>query len=77
MTNKPDNLRKALKSQNLTGFVIPLTDEHQSEYVGDYAQRLQWLTGFTGSAGNAVVLLDKAAIFVDGRYTPAGHTAGG
>jgi len=44
-------------------------DEHQAEYVPAFAERLQWLTGFTGSAGMAVVLSDKAAIFVDGRYT--------
>ncbi len=53
----------------LTGFVVPLTDEHLSEYVGAYAQRLGWLTGFKGSAGSAVVLPEEAAIFVDGRYT--------
>jgi len=62
-------LRTQLKSQNLAGFIVPLTDEHMSEYVGDYAQRLAWVTGFTGSAGNGVVLLKKAAVFVDGRYT--------
>src|SRR4028118_2330278 len=44
-------------------------DEHMSEYVGTYAQRLAWLTGFEGSAGSAVVLPQEAAIFVDGRYT--------
>src|SRR5205814_8822782 len=49
--------------------VVPLTDEHMSEYVGSYAQRLAWLTGFQGSAGSAVVLPEEAAIFVDGRYT--------
>lgn len=62
-------LREELARRNLHGFVIPLTDEHMSEYVGNYAQRLQWLTGFGGSAGSAVVLTAKAAIFVDGRYT--------
>ncbi|WP_439534396.1 aminopeptidase P family protein [Polymorphobacter sp.] len=62
-------LRDAMAQQGLDGFVIPLTDEHMSEYVGGYAQRLQWLTGFEGSAGSAVVLADKAAIFTDGRYT--------
>jgi Xaa-Pro aminopeptidase len=62
-------LRDALASEKLTGFVVPLTDEHMSEYVGDYAQRLAWLTGFQGSAGAAVVLADKAAMFTDGRYT--------
>jgi Xaa-Pro aminopeptidase len=69
-----DALRRELKARGVDGFVIPLSDEHMSEYVGSYAQRLQWLTGFGGSAGTAVVLTDagldpSAAIFVDGRYT--------
>ncbi|AKM11949.1 aminopeptidase P family protein [Croceicoccus naphthovorans] len=67
-------LREELKRRDLDGFVIPISDEHMSEYVGEYAQRLAWLTGFGGSAGTAVVLADTsngkgAAIFVDGRYT--------
>lgn len=67
-------LRQELKSRGLDGFVIPISDEHMSEYVGAYAQRLAWLTGFGGSAGTAVVLTDPtlspaAAMFVDGRYT--------
>ena len=62
-------LREQLKADRLDGFVVPLTDEHMSEYVGSYAQRLAWLTGFEGSAGSAVVLPEEAAIFVDGRYT--------
>ena len=62
-------LRKQLAKDGLDGFVIPISDEHMSEYVGAYAQRLEWLTGFGGSAGTAVVLADSAAIFVDGRYT--------
>jgi Xaa-Pro aminopeptidase len=62
-------LREQLKASQLDGFVVPLTDEHMSEYVGSYAQRLAWLTGFQGSAGSAVVLPEEAAIFVDGRYT--------
>ena len=49
-------LREQLKADRLDGFVVPLTDEHMSEYVGSYAQRLAWLTGFEGSAGSAVVL---------------------
>ncbi len=64
-----DALRKELVKQGLDGFVIPISDEHMSEYVGAYAQRLAWLTGFGGSAGTAVVLKDEAAIFVDGRYS--------
>src|SRR5436853_2537086 len=62
-------LREQLKAEKLDGFVVPLTDEHMSEYVGSFAQRLAWLTGFEGSAGSAVVLPEEAAIFVDGRYT--------
>lgn len=62
-------LRAQLAADALDGFVVPLTDEHMSEYVGEYAQRLGWLTGFQGSAGTAVVLPQEAAIFTDGRYT--------
>ncbi len=62
-------LRGRLSADALDGFVLPLTDEHMSEYVGGYAQRLAWLTGFEGSAGSAAVLADRAAIFTDGRYT--------
>jgi Xaa-Pro aminopeptidase len=62
-------LREQLKADHLDGFVVPICDEHMSEYVGEYAQRLGWLTGFGGSAGSAVVLSEEAAIFTDGRYT--------
>jgi Xaa-Pro aminopeptidase len=62
-------LREQLKTDRLDGFVVPICDEHMSEYVGEYAQRLGWLTGFGGSAGSAVVLSEEAAIFTDGRYT--------
>ena len=61
--------RDQLKADGLDGFVVPICDEHMSEYVGDYAQRLAWLSGFAGSAGAGVVLADSAAVFVDGRYT--------
>ena len=62
-------LRDAMKKQGLDAFVVPICDEHMSEYVGSYAQRLEWLTGFGGSAGSAVIMHEKAAIFTDGRYT--------
>src|SRR3954452_3228146 len=62
-------LREELKARGLDGFVVPRSDEHQCEYVPACAQRLAWLTGFTGSAGMASVLKDRAALFVDGRYT--------
>ncbi|WP_081944376.1 aminopeptidase P family protein [Thalassospira australica] len=62
-------LRKYLASKGVDGFIVPRADEHQGENVPARAERLAWLTGFTGSAGAAVVLADAAAIFVDGRYT--------
>jgi Xaa-Pro aminopeptidase len=61
--------REELTRRNLTGFVIPRTDQQQNEYVAPSEERLAWLTGFTGSAGIAIVLLREAAVFVDGRYT--------
>lgn len=62
-------LRSELSRRELDGFLVPLSDEHQSEFPPKRAQRLAWLTDFTGSAGMAVILKDKAALFVDGRYT--------
>jgi Xaa-Pro aminopeptidase len=62
-------LRAELQAQRLDGFLVPLADEYQGEFIAKRSQRLAWLTGFGGSAGMAVVLRDKAAIFVDGRYT--------
>src|SRR5665213_2321648 len=62
-------LRRELARQGVDGFIVPHADEHQGEYVPPSAERLGWLTGFTGSAGLAVVLADRAAVFVDGRYT--------
>src|SRR3990170_3141975 len=62
-------LREELRRRGLAGFVVPRADEHQGEYVAPRAERLAWLTGFTGSAGFAAVLDAEAAIFVDGRYT--------
>ncbi|HLW27831.1 MAG TPA: aminopeptidase P family protein [Kiloniellales bacterium] len=62
-------LRNELRSRGLGGFLVPRADEHQGEYVPPSAERLRWLTGFSGSAGMAVVLQDRAALFVDGRYT--------
>ncbi|MDP1752092.1 MAG: aminopeptidase P family N-terminal domain-containing protein, partial [Reyranella sp.] len=64
-------LRAELTRRGIDGFVVPRADEHQGEYVPRGSQRLAWLTGFSGSAGLAVVLADRAAIFIDGRYTLA------
>jgi Xaa-Pro aminopeptidase len=62
-------LRRELKSRKLKGFLVPHSDEHQDEFLPPSAERLRWLTGFTGSAGAAIVLESAAALFVDGRYT--------
>ena len=62
-------LRAELARRSLDGFIVPRQDEFQGEYVAGYAERLRWLTGFAGSWGVAIVLADRAAIFVDGRYT--------
>ena len=61
--------REELARRKLTGFVIPRADQQQNEYVAPSEERLAWLTGFTGSAGMAIVLVHEAAVFVDGRYT--------
>ena len=78
--------REELARRKLTGFVIPRADQQQNEYVAPSEERLAWLTGFTGSAGMAIVLTQEAAVFVDGRYTlqagkqvdprPGGRAAG-
>ena len=61
-------LRHALVGAGMAGFIIPRSDAHQGEYVAERDQRLQWLTGFTGSAGFCIVLPDVAGVFIDGRY---------
>jgi Xaa-Pro aminopeptidase len=62
-------LRKELARQGLSGFLVPRADRHQDEYVPPSEERLAWLTGFSGSAGLAIILKDRAVLFVDGRYT--------
>ncbi|MDO8799873.1 aminopeptidase P family protein [Phenylobacterium sp.] len=62
-------IRQAMAAQGLDGFLVPHEDEHQNEYLPEANDRLAWATGFTGSAGAAVILKDRAAVFVDGRYT--------
>src|SRR5581483_1345405 len=62
-------LRGELSRRGFSGFILPRADRHQNEFVPPSEERLAWVTGFTGSAGSAVVLADKAALFVDGRYT--------
>ena len=63
------NLREQFKKQKLDGFILPRSDKHLNEYVAPHDERLLWLTGFSGSAGLAIILKHKASIFIDGRYT--------
>src|SRR5260221_9619013 len=72
LTARLSAFREELARRKLTGFVIPRADQQQNEYVAPSEERLAWLTGFTGSAGMAVVLTQEAAGFVDGRYTLQG-----
>src|SRR6266516_2603221 len=69
LTARLSAFREELARRKLTGFVIPRADQQQNEYVAPSEERLAWLTGFTGSAGMAIVLTPEAAVFVDGRYT--------
>src|SRR5258705_9381073 len=69
LTARLSAFREELARRKLTGFVIPRADQQQNEYVPPSEERLAWLTGFTGSAGIAIVLTREAAVFVDGRYT--------
>lgn len=67
--DKLSALRAVLAKEGVDGFIVPRADEYQGEYVPDSANRLHWLTGFTGSAGVAVVTKDRAVVLSDGRYT--------
>jgi Xaa-Pro aminopeptidase len=69
LTARLSAFREELARRKLTGFVVPRADQQQNEYVAPSEERLAWLTGFTGSAGLAIVLSQTAAVFVDGRYT--------
>ncbi|HXI08200.1 MAG: aminopeptidase P family protein [Bradyrhizobium sp.] len=69
LTARLSAFREELARRKLSGFVIPRADQQQNEYVAPSEERLAWLTGFTGSAGLAIVLTKEAAVFVDGRYT--------
>jgi len=71
LADRVTRLRAAMKAAGIDGFLIPRNDEHFGEWVPASAERLAWLTGFNGSAGMAIVLAERAAIFVDGRYTLA------
>src|SRR5882762_7248903 len=70
--NNLERLQQHLRSVNVTGLLVPSTDEYLSEYAAPCGQRLRWLTGFSGSTGLAIVLQDRAALFLDGRYKTQG-----
>jgi Xaa-Pro aminopeptidase len=69
ISTRLDDLRREMAKAGIDGFVVPRADEYQGEYVPPANERLAWITGFTGSAGTAVILTKRAAVFVDGRYT--------
>ena len=69
MGSKLEKFRECIEEAGFDGFIIPREDRFQAEYVAPSDERLAWLTGFTGSAGQAIILKDKAAFFTDGRYT--------
>src|SRR6476660_770867 len=69
-----DKLRRLMAKTGLDAVLVPRADEHQGEYVPPSAERLKWLTGFSGSAGLAVVARSAAALFVDGRYVTQAPT---
>ena len=68
-TTRIKELRRLMAAAKLDAYLIPRADEHQGEYVPACAERLKWLTGFSGSAGLAIVGKKAAVLFVDGRYT--------
>lgn len=69
VSEKLSRLRAAIMEEGVDGFIVPRADEYQGEYVPPCADRLRWLTGFTGSAGAAIVLKNRAVVMSDGRYT--------
>ena len=68
MKDRLDSLRNYMQSVGLSALIIPSNDPHQSEYVADYWKGREWLTGFTGSSGTAIVTMDHAGLWTDSRY---------
>ena len=71
--NNLKQIQKWMKTNNVDLFIVNRTDEFLSEYIASYAERLQWVSNFSGSAGRSIILQDKAIIFVDGRYAVQVH----
>lgn len=68
MNERLEQLRKLMKERHMDAYLVPTSDFHESEYVGEYFKCRKFLTGFTGSAGTAVVTADDAGMWTDGRY---------
>ena len=63
-----ENIRDLMKEKNIYAYIVPSSDYHQSEYVGDYFKSREFMSGFTGSAGTLIISMDKAGLWTDGRY---------
>ena len=63
-----ERLRQLMKEKNISTYIIPNSDPHQSEYIADYYKMREFISGFTGSAGTVVVTTEKAGLWTDGRY---------
>lgn len=63
-----ENIRDLMKEKNIYAYIVPSSDYHQSEYVGDYFKSREFMSGFTGSAGNLIISMDEAGLWTDGRY---------
>lgn len=61
-------LRKEMQQRGIDMYIVPTSDFHESEYVGDYFKARKYITGFTGSAGTAVITMEEAGLWTDGRY---------
>ena len=71
--NNLQKIQKYLKENNISLFIVNRTDEFLNEYIAPYAERLEWISNFSGSAGRAIIQQNQAFIFIDGRYTVQAH----
>ena len=71
--NNLQKIQNYLKENNISLFIVNRTDEFLNEYIAPYAERLEWISNFSGSAGRAIIQQNKAFIFIDGRYTFQAH----
>ena len=63
-----ENIRDLMKEKNIYAYIVPSSDYHQSEYVGDYFKSREFMSGFTGSSGTLIISMDEAGLWTDGRY---------